>query len=153
MENSIPDFKQLLEASVSSSEIHDLVSQMAKIIYQMAANTATRGSFDMVTANMRVLRSQMMDLEMPEMYNDFIRAFKQKLVAGELFENEFASSKRELWFCVKSKRLGLIDTEVSEHSDISKEEAAQVSTGCYGRDPVTDYEVVLCAEHGIAISC
>ncbi|TVY18689.1 ATP-dependent DNA helicase II subunit 2 [Lachnellula arida] len=126
MENSIPDFKQLLEATVSSSEIHDLVTQMAKIIYKMVANTAIGGSFDMVTENMRVLRSQMMDLEMPEIYNGFIRDFKQKLVAGELFENEFASNKRELWFrVVKSKRLGLIDTEVSEHSDISKEEAAQ----------------------------
>ncbi|TVY31768.1 ATP-dependent DNA helicase II subunit [Lachnellula subtilissima] len=125
MENSIPDFKQLLEATVSSSEILDLVTQMAQIIYKMVARTPTDGSFDMVTANMRVLRSQMMDLEMPEIYNDFIRAFKQKLIADELFENEFASNKRELWFRVKSKRLGLIDKEVSEHSDISKEEAAQ----------------------------
>ncbi|TVY32195.1 ATP-dependent DNA helicase II subunit [Lachnellula occidentalis] len=125
MENSIPDFKQLLEATVSSSEILELVTQMAKIIYKMVADTPIGGSFDMVTANMRVLRSQMMDLEMPEIYNDFIQSFKQRLVAGELFENEFASNKRELWFAVKSKRLGLIDKEVSEHSDISKEEATQ----------------------------
>ena len=128
MANSIPDFKQLLEATVSSSEILELVTQMAEVIYKMVANTLTDGSFDIVTANMRVLRSQMMDLEMPEIYNDFIRAFKQKLIAGELFENNFASNERELWFRVKSKRLGLIDKEVSEHSDISKEEAAQVST-------------------------
>jgi ATP-dependent DNA helicase 2 subunit 2 len=153
MENSIPDFRQLLPATVSTSEVVDLVDQMAQIIYKMVADIPTGGSIDRVAENMRVLRTDLLDLEMPDIYNDFIRDFKLKLVSGELFKSEFASNKRELWFLIKSTKLGLIDKEVSEHSTISKEEAAQVSTYRCDKNPVTDHGVVLLAEHGIAISC
>jgi ATP-dependent DNA helicase 2 subunit 2 len=122
IENSIPDFKHLLNHTTSESMVLDAADQMVKIIYKMVMQVENPFPPERIVENIRVLRTELLEHEVPAFYNDFARDFKQKLVKGE-----FAIDKRILWFQLKKGRVGLIDNEALEKSDVSKEEAEEVS--------------------------
>ncbi len=68
---------------------------------------------------LRVFREEVVELEMPSLYNDFLVDLKEKLLNDEL------GDRREFWiiFKTKNQRLGLID-DGTKGSEISVEEAA-----------------------------
>lgn len=125
IENSIPDFRHLLNHTTSESMVHDAADQMVKIIHKMVTQIKDGFTLERVAENIRVLRTELLEHEVPTFYNDFIRDFKQKL-AKEEFDG-FSNDKRPLWALLRKGRLGLIDNEALQKSDVSKEEADEVS--------------------------
>ena len=67
---------------------------------------------------LRVLRDEMIDLEEPMIYNHFIKDLKQKLLTEKL-----GGDRREMWWEIRKAKLGLIEKNVSEHSNVREEEA------------------------------
>ena len=65
-----------------------------------------------------------MELEEPEVWNDFIKSLKRDLTRGA---EELGGERREMWWLVRGNRLGLIDKRASEVSDVGEEEARNVS--------------------------
>ena len=69
------------------------------------------------------MREEMEELEEPEIWNDFVREVKKELLGGQLGGN-----RKEMWWLVRGKKIGLIDKRCSTLSDVGEEEAANVSS-------------------------
>lgn len=71
-----------------------------------------------------VLRQEMVEMEEPGVWNEYLHSLKRKLLAGEL-----GGDRREMWEKVRKggARLGLIEKKVSKVSEVSEEEAKEVS--------------------------
>jgi len=64
------------------------------------------------------MRQAMVEMEEPKLYNDMLRELKRKLIAGEL-----AGERKEMWYLIRRKRVGLIDKKLSPVSDVTPERA------------------------------
>lgn len=120
-ENSIPDFKQIVSSATSDANIQDAAKQMSKIISQFVKDSTGDSGYSRALENMKVLRSELLSLEMPDIYNDFIREFKRRLLGAEL-----GGDRREFFLRVRGEKLGLIDNKALNFCDVSEEDAAQV---------------------------
>lgn len=69
-----------------------------------------------------IMREEMIDLEEPDIYNDFAKALKRKLLAEELGGN-----RKDFWWEFRKSRLGLIDKRASEASKVTEEDVKAVS--------------------------
>lgn len=72
---------------------------------------------------MMVMREELVDLDEPEIYNDFVRSLKDDLLAGNLGGN-----RADMWKEIRKHRLGLLTTQESERSGITDEQARLVSS-------------------------
>lgn len=72
--------------------------------------------------NIGVMREELIILEMPELYNDMIIDLRKKLLGGEL-----GGDRRDLWFKLRGLKLGLVTKDNCELSDVTEEQAAEVS--------------------------
>ncbi|KAJ5748451.1 uncharacterized protein N7511_010147 [Penicillium nucicola] len=122
-ENAIPEFKQTLSRADSIDTIHDAVKQMADIIEIQIKHSLGDSNYDRVIEGLGTMREELVDYEEPIPYNDFLRRLKGKLVAEEL-----GGDRRELWWLVRRNKLGLIDKNIVESSDISDVEAQEFLT-------------------------
>lgn len=127
-DNAISEFKQMLanaDGSDNAGLLRDAAKQMDNIIRELIQERLDRSNGgklmdDRVVENIRVMRNEMIDYEDPKSYNNFIRALKKDMLNGSLGED-----RRDLWLKIKWAKLGLIDNEVEEKSDVSVAEAAE----------------------------
>ena len=68
------------------------------------------------------MRQEMIELEEPGVYNTILRQLKGKLLKGEL-----GGERKDFWYEVRKNRLGLVDRKASERSDVTEDEAREVS--------------------------
>jgi ATP-dependent DNA helicase 2 subunit 2 len=120
-ENAIPEFKQMLSNTTDDNAVIDAANQMAEIVRRLVTESTANLKYARAIENLKVLREQMLEFEMPEIYNAFMRDFKKRLVAEQLGGN-----RKEFWFDVMKARLGLIDKNALEISDVSGEDAQEV---------------------------
>lgn len=71
---------------------------------------------------MRVMREELVDLDEPDIYNDFMRNLKKDILGGDLGGN-----RADMWREVRKNRLGLLTKAESERSDVTEEQAKLVS--------------------------
>jgi ATP-dependent DNA helicase 2 subunit 2 len=102
--------------------VESAVAEMSVIIYDLINNSVGDANYAVALADVRVMREELANLEMPELFNGFMREFKRKLLGGDL-----GGDRREVWFEVRRARLGLLDKAKVEVSDVTEEEAAEVS--------------------------
>ena len=120
-DNAIPEFKQMLAHPPDDKTIVDACNQMSGIIRDLVKNSLGDSRYQQAMQNMREFRQQMISYEMPEIYNDFIRDLKSRVMKGQL-----EGDRREFWFHLRGMRLGLIDDNASEHSEVTEKEAQEV---------------------------
>jgi ATP-dependent DNA helicase 2 subunit 2 len=121
-DNSIPDFKRALAVARSVPAIHDAARQMSAVVRALVADSFGDKLYARALENLSVLRDELAALEEPAPWNDFVRAFKKSLLAGEL-----GGDRRDFWITVKRARLGLLDESLVEGAGVSQEEAEMVS--------------------------
>ncbi|KAI0098969.1 SPOC domain-like protein [Hypoxylon sp. NC0597] len=121
--NVIPSFKQIVEYADEEHEIEDAAKQMGAIIRSLITDSLGDSGYDRAIENIGVLRDTMEKMEIPALYNSFLRDLKKRLLSGEL-----GGDRRELWWQMRGAKatLGLIDKSVFEHADVTPEEAAEV---------------------------
>ena len=68
------------------------------------------------------MRHEMIDLEEPGVYNTILKSLKEKLIKAEL-----GGERKDFWYEIRKNRLGLIDKKASERSEVSEDEAREVS--------------------------
>lgn len=66
------------------------------------------------------MREELIEMEEPEVYNEFVRELKRQLLAEEL-----GGDRREMWAEVRKNRLGLVEKKSSERSKVGEEEAKE----------------------------
>lgn len=122
-ENAIPEFKQILETAEDDETIETAAKQMGDIIRKLISDSFANVMYARAAENLRVLREGLIDMEVPTLYNTYVKALKESLLSEEL-----NGDRREMWFrWVVGGRLGLITQEESEVSEVTEEEAKAVS--------------------------
>lgn len=117
-QNPIPEFKQALDAADSVDGIRDAAFQFGAIIETQIRDSFGDIAYDRAIEELRVMREELIDMEEPGVFNDFIREIKRKLLAEEL-----GGDRRGMWWEMKKYKLGLIEKKVSEPSNVHEEEA------------------------------
>lgn len=116
--NAVPSFKQALEAADNEAAIKAAVRQLGDIIKGVVKDSVGDSGYARACEELRVMRNEMLDLEMPETYNTFLEGLK-KDVKGE----KLGGDRREFWFEARVNGCGLIKKSENELSEVTDEEA------------------------------
>ena len=122
-DNAVPDFKRALASTEEVGEIEDAAKQMGAIIRSLVTDSFGNSKYAQALECIGAMREELMNLEEPGVYNSFVRDFKKGLLSGAL-----GGDRRDFWFKIRWSRLGLVEQEQSEVSDITTEEAEEVRT-------------------------
>lgn len=120
-ENAVPDFKHALETADSEEALEDASKQMGNIIRTLVTDSFGDSKYAQALECLGVMREELINMDEPKMFNSFVRDLKMKLLSGTL-----GGDRREFWFKVRWSKLGLIDNETSEPSDVKPDEVAEV---------------------------
>lgn len=118
-ENAVPEFKQTLATATADEVVFKAVDEMAEIVRELLQG-AGDVNYQRAQEYIKVMREEMIDLEFPDTYNDFIRDFKDRI-----FKEEFGN-RTEFWMNLNFAKLGLIDTTTLPESGVSPDEAKEV---------------------------
>ncbi|KAI0552960.1 Ku70/Ku80 N-terminal alpha/beta domain-containing protein [Xylaria curta] len=119
-DKAISDFKQKMEASDDHAEAQDAIKQMGAIIRDIVTKSFGDQDYDRAIEHIGVMRETTIEFEYPDLFNAFIKNFKAHLLSGE-----FGGDRRALWWGIRRFKLGLIDSNASEQSKVTAEEAAE----------------------------
>ena len=117
-ENPIPEFRQALDDAESVDAIRDAVRQLSGIIEAQIRDSFGDIAYGKAVEELGTMRSEMIEMEEPEAYNEAVRGLKGKLLAEEL-----GGDRREMWVEIRRNRLGLIERKSSDKSGVEEEEA------------------------------
>ena len=115
--NPIPEFRQVLDHPTSPDDISTAAAEFGSIIAKHIEDSFGHQNYDRVIEEMRVLRTEMVEMEEPGLWNDWVRKVKGRLLKGELGGDRF-----DLWWRIKKNGLGLVGKGESAGSDISEDE-------------------------------
>ncbi|KAL9101015.1 MAG: hypothetical protein Q9163_003681 [Psora crenata] len=118
--NAIPEFRQTLGAAESLDIIKDAAKQFSTIIESQISDSFADQGYQSALEKLSVLREEMIETEEPDVYNDFLRILKKKLLGEEL-----NGDRTEMWWLIKKEKLGLIPRSVSSPSTINDNEAKE----------------------------
>lgn len=125
-ENAVPEFKQIVQGLAEANEdeaIHKAVRDMQRIVHSLITESMGDNNYDQALEDIGVMRGEMIDLEMPGLYNSFLRDLKAKIKSGAL-----GGDRRDMWFRMRTqRRLGLITNRQSDPSNVTEDEAYSVS--------------------------
>lgn len=117
-ENPIPEFRQALDAAKSVDELRDAVKQLSTVIETQIRDSFGDIAYGKAVEELSTMRSEMIDMEEPEAYNEFVRTLKRKLLGEEL-----GGDRREMWVEIRKNKLGLIEKKISDKSGVDEDEA------------------------------
>ena len=83
-ENPIPEFRQALDTAESEDAIRDAARQFSKIIEAQIEDSFGDIAYGKVVEELGTMRTEMIEMEEPEVYNEFVRILKGKLLGEEL---------------------------------------------------------------------
>ena len=117
-ENPIPEFRQALDNAESEDSVRDAVKQLSDIVEAQIRDSFGDIAYGKAVEELSTMRSEMIEMEEPAAYNEFIRSLKGKLLGEEL-----GGDRREMWFEIRKNKLGLIEKKSSEQSSVDEDEA------------------------------
>lgn len=117
-ENPIPEFRQALDTAESEDAIRDAARQFSRIIETQIQDSFGDIAYGKAVEELGTMRTEMIEMEEPEVYNDFVRSLKGKLLGEEL-----GGDRREMWYAIRKNRLGLIEKGSSDKSMVDQDEA------------------------------
>ncbi|RMZ78731.1 hypothetical protein DV737_g3787, partial [Chaetothyriales sp. CBS 132003] len=119
-DNAIPDFKQALAAPETDAAIKAAFEQMSAIVEQWVRSSFGEQNYERAIEGLGVMRSEAVELEMPDLYNGVLSALKDKVLHDQLGGN-----RRDFWAKARwTKGLGLIDSlETDGVSGVGRDEA------------------------------
>jgi ATP-dependent DNA helicase 2 subunit 2 len=119
----VPEFKQILATAADDSTVESAARQMGEIVRKLVRDSFADLFYARAAECLRVMREELMALEVPGLYNEYLKGLKKSLLSGEL-----DGDRREMWFkYVVGGHLGLITQDESEVSEVTAAEAKEVS--------------------------
>jgi ATP-dependent DNA helicase 2 subunit 2 len=115
--NAGPEFKQILASTDDMEEVKNAFKQMKFIILDWINHSIGQSKYGMAVEGILTMREEAIDLEVPDLYNDFLRELKDKI-----FGNELSGDRAAMWYEVRKARMGLIMKEESSVSEVTAEE-------------------------------
>lgn len=117
-ENPIPEFRQALDVAKSHDAFVEAAHQIGSIIETRIKDSFGDVNYNRAIEELGVMREEMIEMESPMIWNEYIEGLKGKLLGDEL-----GGDRREMWWEVKKNKLGLIERKSSERSSVTEEEA------------------------------
>lgn len=145
-DNSIPTFKQLirqLNEAEDDAGVEHATKAMGGVVQSLIRESMGDKNYQRAIENIGTLRQACIDLEVPELYNDFLRDLKQKILSNALGEK-----REDMWNELRITArgsLGLITESQSEVSNITEDQAKQVRTKWNSRSRVREQANVSCS--------
>lgn len=121
-DNAIPEFKQILESAEDLKTIEEASKQMSSIICSLITHSVGDSGYGRATETLGVMRDELLGLEEPKIYNNFVRDLKRKLLGGEL-----GGDRRDFMWEIRKVKLGLIAQDKLDVSEVTQEEASEVN--------------------------
>ncbi|KAJ5266710.1 hypothetical protein N7478_009518 [Penicillium angulare] len=118
-ENAIPEFKQFLSRADNVETIDDAAKQMSDIIENQIKHSLGDANYERVVEGLGTMREELVEYEEPALYNELVRDLKEKILGEKL-----GGDRKELWWLIRKGKLGLIDQDISERSEVLADEAA-----------------------------
>jgi len=119
-DNPIPSFKQMLDTTTDPNGIEDAASQLGTIIETRIAGSFGDNDHGRAVEELGVFREEMIEMEEPGLWNNFIRALKSKLLEGKL-----GGDRDEMWWEIRKARLGLVEGKIPGEVKVEAEEAKE----------------------------
>ena len=119
-ENAVPEFKQLLDSGGGDAVIRDAAAQMGEIVRGYIKHSFGETGYGRAIEAMRVLREEMLDLEEPAAYNEFLRALKKDILGEKL-----GGYREDMWWEIRRNRLGLITKKEISASEVEEDAAKE----------------------------
>ncbi|KAK0711092.1 SPOC like C-terminal domain-containing protein [Lasiosphaeris hirsuta] len=122
--NAIPEFKQALATADDDATVESAAKQMGNIIRKLVEDSFADLFYAQAAENLRIMRDELIGLEVPGLYNKFLVSLKKSMLSGEL-----NGDRREMWFKhIVGGKLGLITQDESEVSEVTEAEAKEFTT-------------------------
>jgi ATP-dependent DNA helicase 2 subunit 2 len=119
-DNAIPEFRQWLDQTDDFPQVKEAVKQMGAIVQKLVADSYGDQNYARAIEALGVVREEIVKLEMADIWNDLLREVKEKLKKGEL-----GGERREWWYQLRGKRLGLIDNTENQYGGVKPEETKE----------------------------
>jgi ATP-dependent DNA helicase 2 subunit 2 len=117
-ENAIPEYKQKLGTAEDEDSIRDASKQMGQIVRDLVQHSVGGSGYGQAIADLETMREELVGLEMPDVYNSFVKTFKDDVLGGKL-----GGDRRDFWFEIRKAKIGLIDSKTSDVSAVTEEDA------------------------------
>jgi ATP-dependent DNA helicase 2 subunit 2 len=104
--NAVAEFKQHMEAAQEEDDpqvIPNLVRQMKTIIFDWIRHSVGDRNYQTVVAAVSTMREELLEMEEPQLFNDFMKELKARLLSEEL-----GGSRSDMWYALRSARLYLL---------------------------------------------
>ncbi|KAG9929519.1 SPOC domain-like protein, partial [Aureobasidium melanogenum] len=118
-QNAVPEFRQILDRG-DHEEVESAFQQLGKIIRDYIRNSVGDSGYARALEATRVMREEATDLEVPALYNDWMKKLKT-----EILEEELDGDRRDMWFMIRANRMGLIQSKESGASGVGEDEAKE----------------------------
>ena len=119
--NAVPEFKQVLHAASGDmtdiDAVRDACQQLQEIIHTLIKTSVGTMKNKQSLELIRIMREECYDKGVEEIFNDFIRDLKTKLLGGEL-----NGDRTDMWFDIRRDKQGLILKTDDNPGGVSKEE-------------------------------
>ena len=112
----------MLDAADSIEGIHDAVNQLGSVVEGQIKDSFGDIAYGRAIEEIGVMKEEMIELEMPDIYNYFVTQLKRKLLAEQLGGN-----RKDMWWEMRKSKMGLIDRKMSKRSKVTEDEAKKVS--------------------------
>ncbi|GME54007.1 Ku70/Ku80 arm [Neofusicoccum parvum] len=117
-ENAVPEFKQALKMTDNVEDIKGIAKQLSSIIQDYIRHSMGDSGYQRAVEAIRVMKEEMLELEEPGVFNDFLKDLKKKI-----FSEELGGDRKEMWYRIRVNKLGLIDKRATNLSDVTEEES------------------------------
>lgn len=112
-QNAIPDFRQIINTTDSIDGIRESTQQLGAVIEARIKDSFGDIAYPRALEEIGVMREELIDLEEPEIYNDFAKALKRKLLSEELGGN-----RRDFWWEFRKSKLGIIEASNAMEEEV-----------------------------------
>jgi ATP-dependent DNA helicase 2 subunit 2 len=123
-QNAVPEFKQVLHAASGDDTdidaVRDACEQLQGIIHTLIKTSVGHTKYKQALELIRTMREECYDKGVEEIFNDFMRDLKKKLLGEELNGN-----RDDMWHEIRRDRQGLILQTDDNPGGASKEEVDQ----------------------------
>lgn len=116
----------MLDTAEDVDSIGRAVKQLSTIIENWIKHSLGDSAYDKAVEAIGVMRKECIEMEEPGLYNDAMKNLKGKIVGEEL-----GGERGEMWWKIRSNKLGLIDNKISPVSEVDEEEAKAVSSSSF----------------------
>ncbi|KAM3077292.1 ATP-dependent DNA helicase yku80 [Clarireedia jacksonii] len=119
VDNAVPEFKQRISSTDSVDAIKKATKEMGEAVCTLITKSTGNSKYGQAAEYMRTMRTELIELIEPDIYNNFLREFKVQIKTDALGDH-----RKEFWFdCVRKMKLGLIHKDEAENTSLTEEEA------------------------------